>query len=116
MVLLGMVPVLMHTPPTSSRLSTSATRLPRFTATTADRCPEGPEPITNKSYSFIAGPEVSRSQPRVVRANCNLLYATRTPNYRPQTAADNETRPAAKRQGGSANPLRPSYSPDFSTA
>src|SRR5579875_848743 len=53
MVLLGMVPVLMQTPPTTLRISTSATRLPFFTAETAARCPEGPEPMTRRSYFAI---------------------------------------------------------------
>src|SRR5271155_4450929 len=46
MVLLGMVPVLMHTPPTHTACSTSATCLPDFAACIAARCPAGPEPIT----------------------------------------------------------------------
>jgi hypothetical protein len=54
----------MHTPPTTSRISITATRLPRFTAETAARWPEGPEPITNKSYSLIAEPEILTHNPR----------------------------------------------------
>src|ERR1700761_6135396 len=50
MVLLGMVPVLIQTPPTTLRISTRATRLPFLTADTAARCPEGPDPMTSKSY------------------------------------------------------------------
>src|SRR5580693_7149429 len=50
MVLEGMVPVLMHTPPTMERASTTTTRLPNLAAATAARCPAGPEPITTRSY------------------------------------------------------------------
>src|ERR1700691_4405173 len=50
MVLEGMVPVLTHTPPTTSRPSTTATRLPILAAATAALWPAGPEPITTKSY------------------------------------------------------------------
>src|ERR1700677_584954 len=50
MVLEGMVPVLMHTPPTMDRASTTTTRLPNLAAATAARCPAGPEPITTRSY------------------------------------------------------------------
>src|ERR1700743_2818196 len=42
----------MHTPPTAC-FSTSATRLPAFTALIAARCPPGPEPITISSYGCI---------------------------------------------------------------
>src|ERR1700724_3295125 len=55
MVLLGMVPVLMHTPPTALCFSTNATRFPAFTAWIAARCPPGPEPITISSYGCIYG-------------------------------------------------------------
>src|SRR5215813_2097969 len=48
-----MVPVLMQTPPTAVCFSTSATRLPAFTALMAARCPPGPEPITISSYGCI---------------------------------------------------------------
>src|ERR1700739_4541829 len=50
MVLEGMVPVLTHTPPTTDRDSTTATRFFIFEAATAARCPEGPEPMTTRSY------------------------------------------------------------------
>ena len=50
MVFEGMVPVLMHTPPTTERASTTATRLPILAAATAARCPAGPEPMTIRSY------------------------------------------------------------------
>src|ERR1700721_308372 len=50
MVLEGMVPVLIHTPPTMERASTTTTRLPNLAAATAARCPAGPEPITTMSY------------------------------------------------------------------
>src|SRR5580700_9647521 len=50
MVLDGMVPVLTHTPPTTDRDSTTATRFFIFDAATAARCPEGPEPMTTRSY------------------------------------------------------------------
>src|ERR1700739_634200 len=50
MVLDGMVPVLTHTPPTTDRASTTATRFFIFEAATAARCPDGPEPMTIRSY------------------------------------------------------------------
>src|SRR5690348_4362700 len=48
-VLLGIVPVLMHPPPTTRMRSTTATRLPSFAACTAARCPPGPLPSTTTS-------------------------------------------------------------------
>src|SRR6266852_3329674 len=53
MVLLGIVPVLMHAPPTMVCFSTTATRFPDFAAWMAARCPPGPEPITTRSYVCI---------------------------------------------------------------
>src|SRR5579863_419889 len=50
MVLDGMVPVLTQTPPTTDRDSTTATRFFILEAATAARCPEGPEPMTIRSY------------------------------------------------------------------
>src|ERR1700722_17945307 len=50
MVFDGMVPVLMQTPPTTARDSMTATRFFILEAATAARWPEGPEPITTKSY------------------------------------------------------------------
>src|SRR5215467_1544387 len=50
MVLLGMVPVLMAVPPTTSSFSISAARLPNFEAWMAARWPAGPEPTTMRSY------------------------------------------------------------------
>src|SRR5580658_2256073 len=50
MVLEGIVPVLMQTPPTTARDSITATRFFIFEAATAARWPEGPEPITARSY------------------------------------------------------------------
>src|SRR5580692_1103552 len=50
MVLEGMVPVLTQTPPTTDRASITATRFFILEAATAARCPEGPEPITVRSY------------------------------------------------------------------
>src|SRR5271163_1231118 len=55
MVLLGIVPILMHTPPTASCFSTMATRLPALAPWMAARCPPGPEPITIKSNGCIRG-------------------------------------------------------------
>src|SRR5438034_7798747 len=49
MVLLGIVPVLTHAPPTISRCSITATRRPLFAACMAARWPAGPEPITMRS-------------------------------------------------------------------
>src|SRR5215472_3983316 len=45
-----MVPVLMHTPPTTARDSTTATRFFILEAATAARCPDGPDPMTTRSY------------------------------------------------------------------
>src|SRR6516164_2165409 len=50
MVLEGIVPVLMQTPPTTDRDSTTTTRFFILEAATAARCPDGPEPITTRSY------------------------------------------------------------------
>src|ERR1035437_7272171 len=50
MVLEGMVPVLTQTPPTTDRASTTATLFFILAAATAARCPEGPEPMTVRSY------------------------------------------------------------------
>src|SRR4051794_26188092 len=50
MVFEGMVPVLMHTPPTTARDSTTATRFFILEAATAARCPDGPDPMTTRSY------------------------------------------------------------------
>src|SRR5580658_9761195 len=50
MVFEGMVPVLMQTPPTTERDSTTATRFFIFDAATAARWPEGPDPMTIRSY------------------------------------------------------------------
>src|SRR5580698_3270691 len=50
MVLEGMVPVLMQTPPTTERASTTATRFFILEAATAARWPEGPDPMTIRSY------------------------------------------------------------------
>src|ERR1700675_1694091 len=55
MVLLGMVPLFAHTPPTAACFSTSATRFPALTAWIAARCPPGPEPMTIISYGCICG-------------------------------------------------------------
>ena len=43
----------MQTPPTTSRLSISATRFPNLAPWIAARCPAGPEPITIRSYALI---------------------------------------------------------------
>src|SRR5882724_4618568 len=52
-VLLGIVPVLLHTPPTAAPFSMITTRLPDFAAWMAALCPPGPEPITIKSYACL---------------------------------------------------------------
>src|SRR5262252_6213381 len=49
-VLLGIVPVLMQTPPMTVLRSTMATRLLSLAAWMAARCPAGPEPMTTMSY------------------------------------------------------------------
>src|ERR1700687_779736 len=54
MVLLGIVPVLMAAPPTTSSFSMIAVRLPNFAAWIAARCPAGPEPTTMTSYLSIS--------------------------------------------------------------
>ena len=48
-VLLGIVPVSTHTPPTIRRRSTTATRFPNFAAWTAALCPAGPLPMHTRS-------------------------------------------------------------------
>jgi hypothetical protein len=53
MVLLGMVPVFMHTPPIAACFSTTAMRFPAFAPWIAARWPPGPEPMTIKSYGGI---------------------------------------------------------------
>src|SRR5580692_9754464 len=53
MVLLGIVPVLIDTPPIAACFSTTATRFPAFAPWMAARCPPGPEPTTIKSYGCI---------------------------------------------------------------
>ena len=45
-----MVPVLMQTPPTTERASITATRFFILEAATAARWPDGPEPMTARSY------------------------------------------------------------------
>src|SRR6266540_4994270 len=55
-VLEGIVPVLMHTPPTMSVRSTTAARRPSLAAAIAAFWPPGPEPITSRSYSYIRAP------------------------------------------------------------
>src|SRR3981189_1647448 len=55
MVLLGMVPMLMHTPPTDISFSMTPTRFPALAPWMAARCPPGPEPITIKSYGCMQG-------------------------------------------------------------
>ena len=50
-VLLGMVPVSMHAPPTERRFSTTAARRPSFEACTAARWPAGPLPMQTRSKS-----------------------------------------------------------------
>src|ERR1700735_3442413 len=63
MVFDGMVPVLMQTPPTTARDSMTAPRFFILEAATAARWPEGPEPITTRSY-LTALIEVSPGQGR----------------------------------------------------
>src|SRR6185295_12483141 len=48
-----MVPVLMQTPPTTSRRSAMATFFPSLAACTAARWPAGPVPMTRRSRSSI---------------------------------------------------------------
>ncbi len=59
-VLDGMVPVLMQTPPTIIGRSTIAARLCSFAAAIAAFCPAGPEPITNRSYCSMTCPLARR--------------------------------------------------------
>ena len=49
MVFDGIVPVLMHTPPTMSVRSMTAARWPSFAAAMAAFWPAGPEPMTSRS-------------------------------------------------------------------
>src|SRR5260221_13851702 len=51
----GMVPVLMHTPPTASRRSQMPAVFPSFAAWIAARWPAGPVPRTNRSNFCNAG-------------------------------------------------------------
>src|SRR5438876_6791068 len=63
MVLLGMVPVLMAVPPTTSNFSIKAARLPNFAAWMAARWPAGPEPTTMRSYlSMFRGASISNGR------------------------------------------------------
>src|SRR6185503_2230649 len=66
-VLLGIVPVLIATPPSSDRRSTTATFLPILAACTAARCPAGPLPITTRSYDCIPPPADCGFHPAVRR-------------------------------------------------
>src|SRR5918997_1657400 len=52
-VLDGIVPVWIDTPPSRSRRSATATRLPSFAAWMAAFWPEGPEPMTSRSSSTV---------------------------------------------------------------
>src|SRR5258708_19135978 len=47
----GIVPVLVHTPPSIRSCSITATDLPSLAAAMAAFCPPGPEPMTTRSYS-----------------------------------------------------------------
>ena len=49
----GIVPVLIATPPSTSRFSTTHTDLPSFDAWIAALCPAGPLPITQRSYRWF---------------------------------------------------------------
>src|ERR1700757_3533628 len=51
----GIVPVLVHTPPSIWLCSISATDLPSLAAAMAAFCPPGPEPMTTRSYSLMDG-------------------------------------------------------------
>src|SRR5579875_679986 len=76
MVLLGIVPLLTHTPPISCCFSIRATRLPDLAAWMAARWPAGPEPITITSYFCIPRPyaklRVSSGDGKGLRA-CYIL-------------------------------------------
>src|SRR5580704_11869520 len=85
MVLEGMVPVLMQTPPTHSRRSTTATRLPHFDAWMAALCPAGPVPSTIMSkvcirlwgccqYSGRNAPNALQSGYAFVSAHLRVTY------------------------------------------
>src|ERR1700756_277602 len=51
----GIVPVLVHTPPSIRSRSMTATVLPSLAAAMAAFCPPGPEPMTTRSYSRVDG-------------------------------------------------------------
>src|SRR5271168_2381993 len=73
MVLEGMVPVLMQTPPTTDRASTMATFFFNLEAATAARCPDGPEPTTIRSYLTA----LMRSSPRKEEADIQKTLHSR---------------------------------------
>src|ERR1700722_4951280 len=81
MVLLGIVPVLMHTPPTAACFSTIATRFPAFAPWMAARWPPGPDPTTIRSYgcirrvqrAFLFGGTYRRGHHRVGSINDTLV-------------------------------------------
>src|SRR5439155_21696201 len=66
-VLLGIVPVLMQTPPITALRSMMATRLLSLAAWMAARCPAGPEPMTTMSYV--------KSDIRPLQFKCKALAA-----------------------------------------
>src|SRR4051794_3182235 len=80
-VLEGTVPVWMDTPPTRSRLSTTATERPSLAAWMAAFCPLGPDPMTIRSKSRSSTPAVypSGSSRRAARGP----QATRRPPSAP---------------------------------
>src|SRR5439155_8009434 len=78
MVLLGIVPVLMAVPPTTSSFSISATRLPNLAAWMEARCPPGPEPTTMRSYfSMTGGASISNGGRRGYQAEGRTTSAER---------------------------------------
>src|SRR5271157_740714 len=76
-VLLGIVPVLIHVPPTMARCSITATWRPNFAPWMAARWPAGPEPMTIKSYFCMctgARPSGSPGNPRPLLRRVEPLF------------------------------------------
>src|SRR6476469_845234 len=89
MVFEGMVPVFTQSPPIMERASTTATRFFILEAATAARWPEGPEPMTVRSYltalmrlsPMLSGfPDRPNPSNQVQENDVNLVSAK--PDYR----------------------------------
>src|ERR1700761_3546663 len=76
MVLEGIVPVLIQTPPTTERDSTIATRFLSLEAATAPLVPDGPDPTTTRSYLAALMPSSPGSHRGVSSGSAPLPEAT----------------------------------------